>query len=576
MMLGRLSRCRILYLHSYRCLSSNNKIVSNFIDTVDKYPDRFAAIHQNEGITYSELYINTLHVALFLKQHYGIKPLDCIATLSYSNHPQILQIILALHMLHAQYVALNVLMNPFTSYIPDTLHLTQSKLCIVDNSYEMSPNIDSPHCKIIPMDQFDAAFHQFKNSPLSLDTLEQSVQGIMNENNSNSMDEICQYISTSGTTGTPKKAMHSFNNKYHAALLCKPLFQQYTSEHLQDAQPYPNGCRLYLGGAPFHATTYLFQTYSAMSGNCIVYPPPMLPNETDKALKLWRALQIYRVNSVCLVPWILSEMVKHQKPFVNDTYGEHLKTIFVTGDAANVSVLQKFMKLMCNNHQNTSTRIANFYGSTESEPVAMSDPILLSSYDEDADLEQKWMRLHALDECKVRINDEHELEVYNPAIMKGYLNDEVKTKQVLTSDGYYVTGEEAVVLNEQMFKVIARKKDMIKTQKGNYITPTVVENVLMKHENVQLAVVVPVAQHMIFGDEDETGYLPVAFVTCAEPSKHVQDELYHICNQYLSKELEEIPVKIILVDEIPCTATGKIKRKTLIEMANGMFRYNSV
>ena len=45
---------------------------------------------------------------------------------------------------------------------------------------------------------------------------------------------------------------------------------------------------------------------------------------------------------------------------------------------------------------------------------------------------------------------------------KGYLNNPVATKDAITSDGWFKTGDIAIVDNEGNFKIVDRKKELIK------------------------------------------------------------------------------------------------------------------
>jgi len=59
-----------------------------------------------------------------------------------------------------------------------------------------------------------------------------------------------------------------------------------------------------------------------------------------------------------------------------------------------------------------------------------------------------------------------EICVRGPSIFKGYYNDPEKTKEALDEDGWYSTGDIGVVLPNGTFKIIDRKKNLLRLSKG--------------------------------------------------------------------------------------------------------------
>ena len=67
--------------------------------------------------------------------------------------------------------------------------------------------------------------------------------------------------------------------------------------------------------------------------------------------------------------------------------------------------------------------------------------------------------------------------------MRGYLNDPVETRKVLSEDGWLHTGDIAVVDDKGYVRIVDRKKDMILVS-GFNVYPNEIENVVADHDGV--------------------------------------------------------------------------------------------
>ena len=81
----------------------------------------------------------------------------------------------------------------------------------------------------------------------------------------------------------------------------------------------------------------------------------------------------------------------------------------------------------------------------------------------------------ALPYCEVRLGDSNEIQVRHKGLMKGYYNEPEKTKEAFTGDGYLKTGDEGFIDEEGFLKITGRIKDLFKTAKGKYVAPSPIE-----------------------------------------------------------------------------------------------------
>ncbi|WP_283130741.1 AMP-binding protein [Enterovibrio norvegicus] len=144
-----------------------------------------------------------------------------------------------------------------------------------------------------------------------------------------------------------------------------------------------------------------------------------------------------------------------------------------------------------------------------------------------------------------------QIVVKGEQVMKGYWNNAEETQQVITSDGYFKTGDMGKILNDGCVQIVDRLKDMILVS-GFNVYPSEVEHVLSCHNDVLEVAVVGVP-------DDTTGEAVVAYITARE-TVSLNDIALH-CRKNLTPY--KIPKDIRIVKELPKSAVGKILRREL-------------
>jgi long-chain acyl-CoA synthetase len=160
--------------------------------------------------------------------------------------------------------------------------------------------------------------------------------------------------------------------------------------------------------------------------------------------------------------------------------------------------------------------------------------------------------------AEVGAGEPGELVMRGPQFMLGYWKEPEATAAVLR-DGWYWSGDIVTRDGEGFYRVVDRRKEMIK-YKGFPVAPAEVEAVLLEHPAVRECGVV--------GRPDaEAGEIPVAFVALREgfaSGKKMEEELSTFVADRLTRYKQ--PREVHFVEVVPKTASGKILRRELRQM----------
>ncbi|UCE67746.1 MAG: acyl--CoA ligase [Candidatus Zixiibacteriota bacterium] len=144
-----------------------------------------------------------------------------------------------------------------------------------------------------------------------------------------------------------------------------------------------------------------------------------------------------------------------------------------------------------------------------------------------------------------------EILIRGPHVTEGYFGID-STRYF--NKGWLKTGDSGIMDQDGFLTWKGRIKEQINVD-GMKLTPMEVEAVLLKHERVKDCATVGVPDEM-------TGESVVSFVvTDSNPDKELEIELRKFCKNQL--EVYKIPRRIIFIDKIPRTDSGKIKRISL-------------
>lgn len=158
---------------------------------------------------------------------------------------------------------------------------------------------------------------------------------------------------------------------------------------------------------------------------------------------------------------------------------------------------------------------------------------------------------------EVATGSEGELLIKGPQVMRGYWNQEVATQEAFDSDGWFRTGDIAVLQHDGYIKLVDRKKDMVIVS-GFNVYPNEVENVVSGHPEIHECAAV--------GIPDARSGEAVMLYAVKANQYLTEDELKAFCRLHLTAY--KVPRHIKFVDELPKTNVGKILRRQLRELTH--------
>jgi len=260
------------------------------------------------------------------------------------------------------------------------------------------------------------------------------------------------------------------------------------------------------------------------------------------------AIQKYRVTLSHIVPPIVLKLAKD--PLVDNYDLSSLKMIF-----SGAAPLGADLSRECMNRIGCGIRQG--YGMTETSPVTHSSPadpakMRLGSVGTAAPNTEVKL-LDPATGNELGRNEEGEICVRGPQIMKGYLNNPEASARTIDSDNWLHTGDIGYADDEGHFFIVDRVKELIK-YKGFQVAPAELEAVLLTHPAVADAAVIPL-------NDDEAGEVPKAFVVTKQDTTGEEIMEFVAARVAPHKKIREVE----FISQIPKSLSGKILRRVLIE-----------
>jgi acyl-CoA synthetase (AMP-forming)/AMP-acid ligase II len=259
-----------------------------------------------------------------------------------------------------------------------------------------------------------------------------------------------------------------------------------------------------------------------------------------------QAVQDYRVTRFFLVPPIVVLLAKH--PAI-DKYDLSSVTRAFSGAAPLDADTARAAS------ERIGCRLSQGYGLTETSPVSHIVP------DSQEQVVPGSVGPAAPNtECKIvdgvsgkelGRDEDGEIWIRGPQVMKGYLNNEQATSSSIDADGFFHTGDIGHIDEHDQYFIVDRLKELIK-YKGFQVAPAELEALLLSNPKV--------ADVAVIGVRDEDGEeVPKAFVVLKEAQSPEEIMEWVAARVAPHKKVRRVE----MIDQIPKSPTGKILRRVL-------------
>jgi long-chain acyl-CoA synthetase len=202
----------------------------------------------------------------------------------------------------------------------------------------------------------------------------------------------------------------------------------------------------------------------------------------------------------------------------------------------------------------TGVPIVEGYGLSETSPVVTANRCDIKDFTGTIGLPLPSTEIRILDEAsqEVPFGTPGEIAVRGPQVMAGYWQRPDETAKVMTSDGFFKTGDIGIMNEEGYVKIVDRKKDMILVS-GFNVYPNEVEEVVASHPGVLEVACV--------GVPDQHSGEAVKLYVVRKDKALSKDELMAFCKEQLTGYKR--PKYIEFRETLPKTNVGKILRREL-------------
>jgi fatty-acyl-CoA synthase len=338
---------------------------------------------------------------------------------------------------------------------------------------------------------------------------------------------------TSGTTGQPKGATLTHHNILNNGYFVGAAMNFSEVDRL--CIPVP-----------------LYHCFGMVLGNlvCIAHGATMVyPDESFSAESVLAAIEAERCTALHGVPTMFIAMLEHPGFAQRDLTS--LRTGMMAGAPCPAELMQKVIERM---HMR---QITIGYGMTETSPISFQ-----SSMDDSFEWRVSTVgRVTAHTEVKIVDEDGHivphgvtgELLTRGYSVMRGYWDDDDRTRESIDAAGWMHSGDLATLDAQGYCRIVGRSKDMV-IRGGENIYPREVEEFLYRHPKILdvQCVGIPDAK---YGEE------LCACVILRPGMQSSEEEIREFCRGQIAHY--KVPRYVKFVDSFPMTVTGKVQKFVL-------------
>lgn len=490
-----------------------------------RFPERIALTEGARSVSYTELECDANRFANYLVSR-GLKPGDKISTIC-NNSVEFVKALFGIHRAGLVWVPINTMLGPDDmSYILDHAGV---RFALIDDNLHAQPDrraaLEQRGVKLIAVDLAGKAKEQ------GLAEFNALLEGRSDIEPEIAFDDrdLAMIIYTSGTTSRPKGAMHC-----HLAVVMAAMSNA-IEMHLDRNDGITGQFPL------FHCAAHvLLLTYLAVGGK-------MALMRGFDPVACMEAIQRDKLSIFIGLPLMYQAILDHprRKEFDLST----LRTCIYTMAPMPRPLLERCIAELCPNFMQPS-------GQTEMYPATtMSQP--------DRQLKRfgnYWGESMIVNETAIMDDDGNllprnqvgEIVHRGPNVMLGYYKDPKATEDA-RKFGWHHTGDLGLIDDHGEVLFLDRKKDMIKSG-GENVASVKIEETLLAHPAVLAAAVVGLPH-------PQWGEAVSAFIKLKPGASADEGAIIEHCRQHLGGF--QVPKFIKLLDEMPMTATGKLRKVEL-------------
>ncbi|MGM8936054.1 long-chain-fatty-acid--CoA ligase [Pseudomonas neustonica] len=535
-----------------------SSIIDVFQQACAKHGDRPAFSNMGVTLSYADLDRYSAAFAAYLQQHTNLQPGDRIAV----QMPNVLQFPIAVYgAMRAGLVVVNtnplytaremrhqfkdsgaralIFMNVFGHLVQEVLPDTEIEFLFEARIGDMLPGLKGvitnaavkyvkkmvPDYQLPQAVSFKKALKQCKGQSPSAVT--------------KTLDDVAVLQYTGGTTGVAKGAMLTHGNLVANMQQVYANMQQIGS----DGKKISNDAgEVVIAPLPlYHIFAFTVNCMCMMIAghhNVLITNPRDIPGFVAE-LKKWPFSSVVGLNTLFVA------LMDH--PEFDQIDFSHLKTTGSGGTALVKATAERWEK-------KTGCKIGEGYGLTECSPVVTSSPGDGLARIGSVGLAAVGTALKVVDEegRELDIGERGELCVKGPQVMKGYWNRPEATEEVLDADGWFHTGDVAIIDADGFVSIVDRIKDLIIVS-GFNVYPNEIEDVVAAHPKVANAAAV--------GVPDEKSGEAVKLFVVANSKDLTVDELKDYCRANFTGY--KVPKYFEIRESLPMSAVGKILRREL-------------
>ncbi|MBB2494898.1 long-chain-fatty-acid--CoA ligase FadD2 [Aquipseudomonas ullengensis] len=543
-------------------LTTYRSVVEVFERSCKKFADRPAFSNLGVTLTYAELERYSAAFGAWLQKNTDLKPGDRIAV----QMPNILQYPIAVfgamraglivvntnplytvremrHQFNDAGVRALVYLNTFGKSVQDVLPDTQIEYLIEARMGDMLPSLKGwlVNTVVKKVKKMVPDYHL----PQAL-----SFKSVLSTGRSHALkpvkvgpDDVAVLQYTGGTTGVAKGAMLTHGNLVANMQQVHNCLQQQG----EDGMPLMRE-----GGEIMIAPLPLYHIY-AFTANCmgmmvsgnhnvLITNPRDIPGFI-KEMGKWQFSAFLGLNTLFVA-------LMDNPEFKNLDFSR-LKLTNSGGTALSKATAERWQQV-------TGCAVVEGYGLTETAPVATTNCYGALARLGTVGIPVAGTALKVIDDEGVEqpIGERGELCIKGPQVMKGYWQREEATAEVLDAEGWFKTGDIAVIDPDGYVRIVDRKKDMIIVS-GFNVYPNEIEDVMMAHPQV--------ASCAAIGVPDEKSGEAVKLFIVAREGGVTAEEIKAYCRENFTGY--KVPKHIVFKDALPMTPVGKILRRELRDIA---------